>query len=218
MPPKSARRTARSWGPLAGIAFVPLFIASVVVSSPPADSASGKDWIASYTGASNQFTHFATGILLVLAALSLTSFLSALWQRIADAQRPTSLSPVGLVAAGVAGAGIAAGGVVMAVISGGEVMGSYPLPSVDVLRLTNDLGFALVSVAGMLAASLSVVCLSVQGRAAGVFGRTTFIFGIVTAVLLLAALAFLPIIFLLVWVLVVSIGWIREPRRAAVVD
>ena len=41
-----------------------------------------------------------------------------------------------------------AGGMVMGYISGGEIVGNYPLPSADLLRMSNDLGFALAGVAG----------------------------------------------------------------------
>ncbi len=176
------RRAAR-WEPLTGIAFVVFFIGSVAASSPPKDNAPDSScWLAAYTGRGHQAQHLATGVLLVLAALSLMSLLNALWRRIAEAQRPAAISPPPLVAAGVSAACIAAGGVVMAYVSGGELIGTYPLPAVDILRLSNDLGFALVSVAGMLAAALSVACLSIQGRAAGVLGRKMTVFGLLVAV------------------------------------
>ena len=178
-----------------------------------------SSWLAAYTGRGHQAQHLATGVLLVLAALSLMSLLNALWRRIAEAQRPAAISPLPLVAAGVSAACIAAGGVVMAYVSGGELIGTYPLPAVDILRLSNDLGFALVSVAGMLAAALSVACLSIQGRAAGILGRKMTVFGLLVAVLLLAALAFVPILPFLLWVVVVSITLMRAGTgRSALID
>lgn len=191
-----------------GIAFPLLFLASVGVSNPPADNAPASTWISNYSGHSNQARHLATGILLVLAALCLASFLTAQWRRIRDIN--PSISPLPLVAAAAAAAGIAAGGVVMAFVSGGELIGTYPLPGVDVLRMSNDLGFALVAVAGMLSAAVAVACLSVQGRTAGIFGQKTFIFGIVVSVCLLGALAFVPVIALLIWAAVVAVQWLRS--------
>ncbi|HLY33784.1 MAG TPA: hypothetical protein VKQ07_04570 [Jatrophihabitantaceae bacterium] len=193
-----------------GIAFPVLFLASVAVSNPPADNASNAKWIANYTGSSEQARHLATGVLLVLAGLCLASFLTALWRRIRDIT--PSISPLPLVASAASASCIAAGGVVMAFVSGGELFGKYPLPSADVLRLSNDLGFALVAVAGMLAAALAVVCLSVQGNAAGVFGRRTRIFGIVVSVVLLAGVAFAPVFALLIWTTLMAIRLLRRPN------
>jgi hypothetical protein len=98
----------------------------------------------------------------------------------------------------------------MAAIAGGELLGKYPLPGADVLRLSNDLGFALVSVGGMTAAALAIACLSVQGRTTGVLGRKTSAFGIVVAVVLLGAVAFVPMIAALIWALVVAVQWLRS--------
>src|SRR6185437_10069988 len=124
-----------------GIAFPVLFIASVAASNPPADNATDVKWIANYTGTSEQARHLTTGVLLVLAGLSLAAFLTAMWRRIREVT--PSISPLPLVAAAASAACMAAGGVVMAFVSGGELFGKYRLPSADVLRLSNDLGFAL---------------------------------------------------------------------------
>lgn len=191
-----------------GVAFPLLFLAGVLVSNPPADSASNAKWIADYTGRSEQARHLATGVLLVLAGLCLAAFLTALWRRIRDVA--PAISPLPLVAAATSAACIAAGGVVMAFVSGGELLGKYPLPSPDVLRLSNDLGFALVAVGGMLAASLAVLCLSHQGRASGVIGRKTYAFGVLVSVVLLGAVAFVPVFALLIWSVVVAVQWMRS--------
>jgi hypothetical protein len=197
------------WEPWTGIAFPILFLASIAASNPPADTASDAKWIANYTGNTNDARHLATGLLLVLAGLSLASFLTALWRRIRAAAPSSSFSPLPIVAAAASAACISAGGVVMAAVAGGELFGKYPLPGADVLRLSNDLGFALVSVGGMVAAALAIVCLSVQGRTAGVLGRRTSIFGIVASAVLLAAVAFIPIAAILLWTLVLAVQWLR---------
>lgn len=203
--PKTRTVPREAW---TGIAFPILFLASVLVSNPPADNASNAKWIADYTGRSEQARHLATGILLVLAGLCLAAFLTALWRRIREVA--PGISPLPLVAAATSAACIGAGGVVMAFVSGGELMGKYPLPSPDVLRLSNDLGFALVAVGGMLAAALAVVCLSRQGWTSGVLGRKTYVFGVIVSVVLLAAVAFVPVLALLLWSVVVAVQWMRS--------
>ncbi|HEY4347563.1 MAG TPA: hypothetical protein VGM80_08230 [Gaiellaceae bacterium] len=198
------------WTPLSGIAFVVFFVASVLASSPPADTASDTRWIASYTGHGNQAHHLATGICLILAALSLISFICVLWTRIVHASRPTFPNPLPLVAAGVSAACIALGGVLMAVVSGSALLGSSPVPSAELLRFSNDGGFAMAGIGGMLAAALCVACVSIQARGAAIFGRKLTIFSLVVAVVLLASFAFVPILALLAWLIVTAITLVRQ--------
>lgn len=207
--PSSTSLKASRVGALAGPAFAVFFVTSVAISSPPADTASDTKWIANYSGHGHQIQHAATGIMLVLAALCLMTFLTTLWRRIADS-RPGPTSPLPIVAAGAAAAGIAAGGVLMAAVSASELGGAYPLPGADVLRLASDAGFGLVALGGMWSAALAVVVLSVQGRQAGIFGPRLAIFGEIVAVLLLFSLLFVPIIALLVWSVVVAVSWLRK--------
>ena len=213
-PPSADSRTGHSTRDLfTGIAFPVFFIASTVVSSVPKDNDSDAKWVAAYTGHSHQAQHLTTGILLVLAALSLLVFLTSLWSRIAAANENENTSLVPLAAAAVSAAGIAAGGVVMAAISGAALIGKAPIPSGELLRFANDLGFGFVALGGMLAAALSVAGLSVLGRTVGIFSGPMATFGIVVAIALLAALAFVPIAALWIWCVVVSIQLIRKSRR-----
>ena len=195
-------------GALAGPTFAVLFLASVVVSSPPANSASDAKWVANYTGHGHQIQHMATGLLLVLAGLCLMTFLTSLWRRIAE-RRSEPTNPLALVAAGVGAACISAGGVVMATVSASELIGSYALPGADVLRLTNDVGFGLVSVGGMWATALAVAVLSAQGKAAGVLSSRVAAFGWVVAILLIFSLLFVPIVALLIWAVTVGVHSVR---------
>lgn len=203
----SAPTRSSRLGALAGPAFAAFFVGSVVVSSPPANHASDASWTSNYTGHSHQVQHTATGVFLVLAALSLMTFLTAVWRRIA-ATSP-DISPLPLVAAAAASACIAAGGVLMASVSASELSDSYPLPSADVLRLANAVGFGLVALGGMWAAGLAVAVLCYQARAAGVLGSRLAVFGQVAAAMLVLSLLFLPIIPLLVWAAVVGVTWLR---------
>lgn len=196
--------------PISAIAFVVFFIAGVAVSSVPSATASDAAWVAAYASHGKQVGHFATGILLVLAALCLASFLTDLWTRIVASAQPRSISPLPVVAAGISAACIAAGGVLMASISASALIGSAPIPSAELLRFGNDVGFGLVGVAGMLAASLSIACLSLQARSAGVFGTRLTRFSLLVAVLLLGSVAFVPIIALLIWLVVVVVALRRS--------
>ena len=196
--------------PFSGIAFVVLFIASITVSSVPKDTAGDKAWIAAYATHAKQAGHLATGVLLVLAALCLMSFLTYLWTRVIGAGEHRSVSPLPVVAAGVAAAAIAVGGVLMAAASGSALLYSQPLPGADVLRLCNDLGFAMVGVAGMFATALSIAGVSRQARRARLFGVRLSRFSIAAAIVLLASIAFVPIVALMIWVVAVTVTLTRN--------
>ena len=202
----------RSWerfSPLLGIASAVLFIAGVVASSPPNDSASDAKWIANYAG-SHRAGHVATGVCLVLAGICLLSFMTVLWTRIAEASRPRRISPLPMLAAGVAAAAMAVGGLLMA----GAVtdVSSKFAANADLLRFSNDVGFVIVAVGAMLATALSVGVVTVRGRRAGLFGRKMGVLGAVTAVALLASFVFLPIAVLLIWLIAATVLLMRNQR------
>jgi hypothetical protein len=199
----------RRAAPYSGIAFVVFFLASFVVSSVPRNTASDHAWLAAYATHAKQAGHLATGVLLVLAALSLMTFLTHIWTRVTGARDSRAVSPLPIVAAGVAAACIAVGGILMAAPSGSALLYSQPMPGADILRLGNDVGFAMVGVAGMLAAALSIACLSVQARAAGIFGARLARFSLAVAVVLLGSVAFLPVIALPIWLVAVTVSVTR---------
>ena len=203
--------TANRAAPISGLAFIVLFAASVMVSNVPSATATNSAWVAAYATHGDQVGHLATGICLVLAGLSLATFLTHLWTRVVAARRPDVVNPLPVVAAGISASCIAAGGIMMATASGSALLFSGPIPDAAILRLGNSLGFALVAVAGMPAAALSIACLSVQARAAGVMTTRMMRFSLIVSVVLLASLAFIPIIALVIWLLVVAIPLIRRP-------
>jgi hypothetical protein len=203
--------TTNRAAPLSGLAFIAFFAASVMISSVPANTASNSAWVAAYATHGDQAGHLATGICLVLAGLSLATFLTHLWTRVVEARRPDVVNPLPVVAAAISASCIAAGGIMMAAASGSTLIFSQPIPGAALLRLANDLGFAMVGVAGMPAAALSIACLSVQARAAGVMTTRIMRFSLIVSVVLLGSLAFIPILALMAWLLVVAIPLIRHP-------
>lgn len=198
----------RRIAPISGISFAIFFIAGVTVSNPPSDSASNSKWVAEYATHGKQVQHLTTGILLVLAALSLLIFLTELWTRAGESEAPPR-SPLPLVAAGTSAACIAAGGVSMGVVSGAALIGGAPIPGADILRLGNDLGFAMAALGGMLAAALSIAGIGLQARRSGMFSARLTRATLVVAVLQLGALAFFPIVAMLIWCVVVAVGLLR---------
>jgi hypothetical protein len=198
------RGSRNHWAPLIGIGFVVFFIGSVGASSVPGNNAPDKDWVAAYAHHGQQVHHLVTGVCLILAAGCLLSFLTILWTRIAAAREPAHLSRLPLVAARVSATSIAVGGISMGGISAAMLIGAAHKPSVHLLRFGNGFGFVMVAIPGMLAAAISIARLSVQARSVGFFDKKLMIFGLVVAVALLAAIVFVPIAALLIWLIVVT--------------
>lgn len=197
----------------AGIGFIVFFIGGVLSSSPPGNNASNAKWVANYTGSSNQWSHVLTGIFLILAALCLMTFLTAMWQRISAVRPAGTTSPLPLVAAGVAATLMALGGILMAYIAGSELSGAYPLPSADLLRFLNGLGFIVTGIPGMAATAFCIAVLAAQARRAGVFGPRMAVFTWIVAAALLLSYLFLPIAALMVWIVVSIVSASREQPR-----
>jgi hypothetical protein len=212
MPTPSATRLTRA-DTLAGIGFIVFFLGGAVASSPPADNAPNSQWVANYTGNGNLYSHVLSGVFLILAALCLMAFLTGLWQRVSSARPAGTTSPLPLVAAGVTATLMAFGGTLMAYIAGSELSGSYPLPSVDLLRLSNDLGFLVTGIPGMAATALCITVLAVQARRAGLFGQRMAVFTWIVAAILLLSYLFLPIIALMVWIVVAIVTARRQQQH-----
>lgn len=191
---------------LAGIGFIVFFLGGVVSSSPPGDDAPDSQWVANYTGTGNQLGHVLSGVFLILAALCLMAFLTAMWQRISSARPAGATSPLPLVAAGVTATLMALGGTLMAYVAGSELSGSYPMPSADLLRLSNGLGFLVTGIPGMAATALCITVLAVQARRAGLFGPRMAVFTWIVAAVLLLSYLFVPIVALMAWIVVAIVG------------
>jgi hypothetical protein len=126
--------------------------------------------------------------------------------------RPGAASPLPVAAAAVSAACIAVGSLLQTLIPGGMIFGSLPEPSPAIMRVLDGVAGPLILVGGMLA--LAVASLTLQARAAGVFGRGMTIFSLVVAVISVFSFAFFPVLAPLVWVVTVSIVLIRRPALA----
>jgi len=211
MPTSSAARLTRA-DTLAGIGFIVFFLGGAVASSPPADSAPNAQWVANYTGNGHLWSHVLSGVFLILAALCLMAFLTGMWQRVSSARPAGTTSPLPLVAAGVTATLMAFGGTLMAYIAGSELSGSYPLPSADLLRLSNGLGFLVTGIPGMAATALCITVLAVQARRAGLFGQRMAVFTWIVAAVLLLSYLFIPILALMAWIVVAIVAARRAPQ------
>jgi len=211
----SEQRPARlgwpGWGPVSGLTFVVVFVASLFMDTTPDANASNTAWTSYFATASHRETALAAGFLGVVAALAVMSFLVITWTRIAAAGRPGLASPLPVAAAAVCAACIAAGSLLQALIPGSMVFNSLPEPSPDIMRVLSQAAGPLILVGGMLALALAMASLALQARAARAFGTTLTIFTLITAVITVFSFQFFPVLAPLVWTVTMSIVLIRRP-------
>jgi hypothetical protein len=206
-------RTWRRWEPLTGVGFIALFVAGLVINNSPSPDESNATWHNYFADKGHQALITIDGFMLVASGICLLAFLTTIWQRI-GARRGAAPSPLPVVGAGVAATAIMIGGVVQAAVTGSMIFGNLPEPGPDVLRLAPDIGYPVIMVAAMPAAALSIVALSVQAYAAGLFGRRLLVLGEVVAVGLLASVLFVPMVLLPVWAAVIATVLLRRGADA----
>lgn len=198
------------WESLTGLGFVVLFVAGLLSTTSLQDNDPNSRWLQDYASRGNQVRILVAGFLVVLASLCLIAFVASMWSRIAQARRPEATSPLPLVAGGIGAAGIALGGVFAASVPGAMIFGHLRLPGADILRLTMDLFFPAVTIAGMFGVALAIAGLAVQAHRAGLFSRRFAVVGVVVGVLTLSSFMFLPMAVPVIWFLIVSIILLRR--------
>jgi hypothetical protein len=197
--------------PLLGIVYAVLFFVAFLLENTPDDDASDAKWTNYFASSGHRTQIIVAAFLFVVAAACMAAFMSTLWSRLGSAGR----NPLGLVAAGTGAAAIAIGGTFTAVIPGAMAFGSLREPSADLLRVSSDMGYPVISVAGMIALAVAIAVLSVQARDAGLFGSRLTIFSLVLAVITLASVLFFPLLAMLIWFIVVSVVLMRRGPAVA---
>lgn len=204
------RASWRRWEPLTGAAFVVLFVVGIMMTNIPDSNASDQSWHNYFASSGNRALVLTSGYILVASAMCLVAFLTCVWTRIAERRRPEPISPLPLVAAGVAGASIAIGAVSLAVVPGSMIFGSMPEPGADTLRITVNAAFPFIMVAGMIGVAVSVAVLSIQARAAGLFGRPMLAAGLVAALAGVLSVFFFPMVLVALWALAATVVLVRR--------
>jgi hypothetical protein len=203
------------WAPALGLAFVALFVVGSFLDSTPNSNASLLKWYQWFSSSGHQIQLVVMAFLLVLSALCLIGFFAGLLARVASREERSRRSPVALVAAGVAAAAIAVGGVLGAGVAGAMIFGKMPEPSAQILRFSDQLGYPVVVVAGMIALALAVVITALRAKVTGLFGTALTIFSLVAALAALFSFAFFPLIIVCIWFLWVSVVLFRHQRQVS---
>lgn len=201
------------WSPLAGVAYVVLFLVAVGVSSDgPGDTPQEVARYFADTG--NRSTEFFVFFLLVAAALAFLWFLGTLRGVLVRAERdPARWTALAF------GAGVTSATLLMA--SASLFLARASAASQDefefdpaTANMFSNAAYALL-VCSTMSGAILVLATSIIGLRTGILPRWTALAGFVVAAVLLFAVLFVPIFVWLAWVLAVSIVLILRTARVA---
>jgi hypothetical protein len=202
------------WGPLAGVVFVVLFVVGLGLNNIPSADDSASKITSFYNDGGDRAQLIISSYLLWLAGLFFFWFIASLRARlIAVEGAPGRLTSVtfggGLVFIGL----LMAAASCFASVAGDITFGGEDFVGVDGARFVPELGYPLLLIGGMFAAIAMIDAASVLIVRTGVVPTWIGYFGFVAAVALLFAGFFLPMIFLVLWVLFVSVAMWRAPAQ-----
>lgn len=203
---------------IAGMAFAVLFVAGLLTSAGTPDyDAPPQEWADWYTDSGNRGMQVISMLLLVLSALSLLVFAAGLYRRLRSFSLDRHGWPLVALAAGVVLATlITVSAVAMSTVSAAMEFSptDFPVPGADVAQVLEQLGFGVLLLGGGWAAALFVAAVSLSARGTAALPAWMATAGLVVAVLLLASVAFLPMLLLPIWALVVSFLGLKEPATS----
>jgi hypothetical protein len=189
-----------------GIAFVVLFVAGFIVFPTPMEYKDAK-WERWWTDSGHRAGAIIATYLMVLGALAFVWFMWSLYQRFRDGSGMVvtfgSLF-VALVLVSV---------MVRAAVPGGKQFAKLAVPSGELSREFDNIGFGLLLVAGALSAGAFTAAASYLARRDAILPGWLTMAGYVVAALQLGAGLFFPFVLFPLWVLVVSIVLLRRESR-----
>lgn len=198
------------WGPIAGIVFAVLFVVGLSLINIPAGDDSAQEITNFYNDSGDRAQTIIGGYMLILAGVFFFWFLASLRTRlIAVEGEPARLTPI------VFGSGLVFIALLMVSacafmsVAGDITFGGEEFANADAARYLPTLGYPLLVIGAMFAAIAMIDAASVLIRRTGVLPVWIAYFGFFTAVALLFAVIFLPMITLVLWVLFVSVAMLR---------
>jgi hypothetical protein len=219
----------KRWFAVSGVAFAVLFVAGALSLGELAGSVgdSNATFVSYYDDEANRARDIAGAYLLAAAGLAFLWFLTSLRRLLRTPGDDTSMLPTIVLVAGIAFVSMlfAAGAALSTVnvsITFGAIFDEHGVLGGSEMAVLPQLGYVLMHLYGAFAASLMIAAASLAGSRGGVFPAWLVWLGLIAAVLLLFAIASLPIFALPVWVLAVSIAVLRRddaamrPRSATV--
>ena len=195
------------WIPLTGIVAAVLLFIGFMLTSGPSSTGDNQKLLAWYADSGHQTTVILGAYLMALAGVCVLLFMNRLRSAIIEAEGARSVfGPFVFAASAVFVAGLVVAGAAFASVSADVKFGSDPASQTpDVIRAINSLGYGAFMVLGMfplIFAMFATAYASMRFKIfAGWFNWLTIICGIA----LFFAVAFIPMVALLIWLIVGSI-------------
>src|ERR1700730_2698045 len=182
-----------------GIAFVVLFVAGFMTFSTPNSNKDTVKWARWWTDSGHRVGAVIGAYLMVLGVLAFVWFMWALRRRLGDQGGPM------VVFGGLFVGMVLVSALIRAAIPGAKLFGNTPVPAGDFARQFDQIGFALLLVAGALSAGAFTAFASFAARRHAILPGWLTTAGYVVAVLQLVAGFFFPFVLFVFWVLVTAI-------------
>lgn len=207
------------WGPIAGIVFVVLFVVgvSLAVSNLPSGDDSATKISNFYLDKGNRAQVIIGAYLLWLGGLFFIWFLASVRTRLLDVEgAPGRLTSIAFGGGLVFVAMLMVAAACFASIAGDITFGGEKFIAPDAARFVPEIGYPILLIGGMFAAIAMIDAVSILILRTAMLPKWIGWFGFFAAVVLLAAVYFLPVLAFLLWVLFVSVAMLRAPRAAVI--
>ena len=192
-------------GPWMGIAFVVMFVAGFLMFGSPNTTSNRAGnvarWGTWWTDSSHRTMAIIGAYLMVLGALAFVWFAASLQQRLRDRSDGTMMVGFAWLFASLA----MTSALIRAAIPGGWVFGRLPIPGGDLPAQLDNIGQAVLLVAGALSAGAFIASACHAARRSVLLPAWLTNTGYVVAVLQIAAALFFPFALFPLWVLIASI-------------
>jgi hypothetical protein len=209
------RGVKRRGAGIAGLAFVVLFVAGMMLSGgTPESNAPDQEWFDWFADSGNRTTEVVGMFVLAASGLCFVVFLAGMVRRIRTAGRRAGQAldvawGAGLLAAGL----IMVAAVAINQAAVGIEIGEVPTPDdADLLRMAEQAGFGIALLGGGWCAAVAVGALSWAGRRNGALPSWLANAGLVAAVILVFSIIWIPMVALPLWVLAASVTLLRPAR------
>lgn len=203
--------TSRSRIGWAGIIFSVLFVVGFAMAAgQPDNDAVDQAWVDWYADDANLQRTLVGAYLLIAAGFAFLVFAAGLLERVGGSREQSPVLHrvswgVGLLASGF----LMVAALQFAGIAGNITFGgAADVKNADLVR--QNLGVATVLLVGAMAAAVFIACVATLARRSGLFGAAMTWFSYLVAVLLVLAVAFIPILALPIWALVAGIALLRK--------
>lgn len=204
---------------IAGIAAAVLAAASLLTSgNTPEYTAPDAEWISWYQDSGNTRMAVFSLFLMMFAVVALVGFVGGLAQRMRnDSDRADALQVVTVAGGVVLAIAWLVGGILLGAAAGAIEFTDFQVPQADVLQMSEQLGYAVLLLGTGVGAFLLLGGTSLVARRSAMLPTWLAIAGLVAAfILLVASAVFLPIVLLPLWLIAVSIVFLRSDARSAV--